>query len=489
MTTPFRLFVKEREDIACALAMKRKRKHDEMLNSEGKLPQFDVKLEGTPVPSSTVKRAGPYLLGPTIGNSPVKSIVQCLARLEGTDKYYTLKILTLKDQEEECQDDRQGKMLIHTEYSLLSLLHDMENIIHHHGFFKDRAMEEKACPDRKLVYTGRVIERACLVLDCLVAHDYAPHSVEYINLQHYVIREKKLCEREAALILFNAVKVVHILHERNVVHRDLKLGNLVLHQSTHKVIVANFCLGKHLVSENDTLKDQRGSPAYISPDVLSGKPYLGKPSDMWALGVVLFTMLYGQFPFYDSSPTQLFTKIKIADYAIPNDGRVSENMISLIRNLLLLNPLQRLKTDQVLDALSTILATTANILMDEPLQVVPEYDEKKEKEKEEKAKEGKSVEVGKDPFSEFLANNTAGVYIRNITEESRGNRGLPERRIGGQISVHRVGEDARGMCQSELCRFRHLLPPGMVVDPPSSPGLGHLLSPYIRPRDQQHLYL
>ena len=52
----------------------------------------------------------------------------------------------------------------------------------------------------------------------------------------------------------------------------------------------------------DLLKDQRGSPAYISPDVLSGKPYLGKPSDMWALGVVLFTMLYGQFPFYDSVP-------------------------------------------------------------------------------------------------------------------------------------------------------------------------------------------
>jgi serine/threonine-protein kinase 40 len=38
---------------------------------------------------------------------------------------------------------------------------------------------------------------------------------------------------------------------------------------------------------------------------------------MWALGVVLFTMLYGQFPFYDSSPTQLFSKIKAADYSIP----------------------------------------------------------------------------------------------------------------------------------------------------------------------------
>lgn len=43
---------------------------------------------------------------------------------------------------------------------------------------------------------------------------------------------------------------------------------------------------------------------------------------MWALGVVLFTMLYGQFPFYDSSPTQLFSKIKAADYSIPRQVNV-----------------------------------------------------------------------------------------------------------------------------------------------------------------------
>lgn len=49
----------------------------------------------------------------------------------------------------------------------------------------------------------------------------------------------------------------------------------------------------------------------------AGRPYRGKPSDMWALGVVLFTMLYGQFPFYDSVPQELFRKIKAAEYTIP----------------------------------------------------------------------------------------------------------------------------------------------------------------------------
>ena len=56
------------------------------------------------------------------------------------------------------------------------------------------------------------------------------------------------------------------------------MGNIVLNLRSRKVTLTNFCLGKHLMNENDLLKDQRGSPAYISPDVLSGKPYAGKPS-------------------------------------------------------------------------------------------------------------------------------------------------------------------------------------------------------------------
>jgi len=58
--------------------------------------------------------------------------------------------------------------------------------------------------------------------------------------------------------------------QKNIVHRDLKLGNMVLDKQQRRVTLTNFCLGKHLIRETDPLKDQRGSPAYISPDVLSG---------------------------------------------------------------------------------------------------------------------------------------------------------------------------------------------------------------------------
>lgn len=324
-----------------------------------------------------IKRAGPYLLGPRIGSSPVRSIVQCLARKEGTDNFYTLKILTLEDASRQRQDDRQGKMLIHTEYSLLCLLKNQDGVVHHHGLFKDEAWEEKesdqAC---KTEYTGRRRKRLCLVLDCLIPHNFSSDNADLINLQHYVIKEKKLSEKEAIVIFFDIVRVVENLHKKNIVHRDLKLGNMVLNKRSRRITITNFCLGKHLVSENDLLKDQRGSPAYISPDVLSGKPYLGKPSDMWALGVVLFTMLYGQFPFYHSVPQELFRKIKAADFKIPNDMRVSENTKMVVQKLLSMDPQKRLTASQVLDALGSIITTWR--AMSAPvgtLQVVPDIDE------------------------------------------------------------------------------------------------------------------
>lgn len=48
------------------------------------------------------------------------------------------QILTIQNPQEESQEDRQGKMLLHTEYSLLSLLHDQDGVVHHHGIFKAR---------------------------------------------------------------------------------------------------------------------------------------------------------------------------------------------------------------------------------------------------------------------------------------------------------------------------------------------------------------
>lgn len=99
---------------------------------------------------------------------------------------------------------------------------------------KDYALEEKST-SRGLVYTGKVRQRLCLVLDCLTSHELNPRNGEFLNLQHHVIKEKKLSEKETLVIFFDIVRIVACLHKRNVVHRDLKLGNIILNQRTRKV--------------------------------------------------------------------------------------------------------------------------------------------------------------------------------------------------------------------------------------------------------------
>ena len=140
------------------------------------------------------------------------------------DDFYSIKILTLEEPGRETQDDKQGKMLLHTEYSLLSLLHDQDGVVHSYGLFKDGYWEDQtSCAGQG---QGRIRKRLCLVLDCLCAHDFSQETADLINLQHYVIREKRLLEREAVIIFYDIVRVVECLHK---VRKFLLFTLLVLH--------------------------------------------------------------------------------------------------------------------------------------------------------------------------------------------------------------------------------------------------------------------
>ena len=111
--------------------------------------------------------------------------------------------------------------------------------------------------------------------------------------------------------------ILYYLKQKSFIHRNLKLNNLVYDLKSQKVYLMNFCLGRHLIDEKELLKDQIGSPAYLSPELLSGYPYLGKPNDIWSLGVVFYSMLFGHFPFYNEDPNVMFRKIRSNDFSIP----------------------------------------------------------------------------------------------------------------------------------------------------------------------------
>lgn len=316
-----------------------------------------------------VQRAGSYNLGPEQSTSPVKCVKQYLAK-KG-DKFFTVKILTLPEKGAiPTEEDEQGRFLLETEYSLLTTLKDQDNIIHCVDFFTE-TIQQRVLNEKTQKKEEKTIKRICLVLDCQLGHDFSPIYTNITNLQRLVIEKKKLLQPEALQIFYKILKVVQDLHKKNIVHRDLKLGNVFYNKYNDDIKLYNFCLGKQLKGEKEPLTDQSGSPAYISPDVIKGKPYLGKPSDMWALGVVLYTMLFGQFPFYDVSPANLFKKINSGKFTVPTNANVDKKTIELIYGLICLNPKKRLTIAEALQKTEDIIFDGISLMSGDTSQEVP----------------------------------------------------------------------------------------------------------------------
>lgn len=76
---------------------------------------------------------------------------------------------------------------------------------------QDRAYEIVEDPESNK--HRKMKKRICLVLDCLCAHDFSGKTADLINLQHYVIKEKRLSERETIVIFYDVVRVVEALHK------------------------------------------------------------------------------------------------------------------------------------------------------------------------------------------------------------------------------------------------------------------------------------
>lgn len=98
--------------------------------------------------------------------------------------------------------------------------------------------------------------------------------------------------------------------------------------------------------DNDSMSDTHGCPAYVSPEILSGStPYSGKMADMWSLGVMLYTMLVGRYPFHDPDPAMLFSKIRRGQCCFPEG--LSPKAKCLLQNLLRKDPTERLTATEL----------------------------------------------------------------------------------------------------------------------------------------------
>ncbi|CAN3376997.1 hypothetical protein DIURU_002002 [Diutina rugosa] len=192
------------------------------------------------------------------------------------------------------------------------------------------------------------------LVEVMKSGKYIGIVLEYCSggeLFEYILQHKYLKESVAKKLFAQLVSGVDYMHSKGLVHRDLKLENLLLDK--HKnVIISDFGF-VNSYRDHDLMKTSCGSPCYAAPElVLSQQRYHGRKVDIWSLGVILYAMLAGYLPFDDdpenedgSDIVRLYQYICKTPLTFPE--YVSPLARDLLRKIIVPDPKRRVDMDQI----------------------------------------------------------------------------------------------------------------------------------------------
>ncbi|ELP88957.1 serine/threonine protein kinase, putative [Entamoeba invadens IP1] len=165
------------------------------------------------------------------------------------------------------------------------------------------------------------------------------------TLKEVSSRRRRLHEPEIAYWMKEVIEGVIYLHQQKVIHRDLKLANIFIHDMHVKI--GDFGLAAQLDSNSTTRKTMCGTPTSMAPEIITktGHSYA---VDIWAIGVMLYYLKFGMTPFGSTSRDHVYDKIKKCEYGFPPTKRISDALVKLIDNSLMKDPTKRPTADQLL---------------------------------------------------------------------------------------------------------------------------------------------
>ncbi|KZT00366.1 Pkinase-domain-containing protein [Laetiporus sulphureus 93-53] len=139
--------------------------------------------------------------------------------------------------------------------------------------------------------------------DVIETEKYIGIILEYASggeLFDHILAHRYLREKDACKLFSQLISGVWYIHQKKIVHRDLKLENLLLDRHRN-VIITDFGFANRFEHRaDDLMQTSCGSPCYAAPElVISDGLYVGSAVDIWSCGVILYAMLAGYLPFDD----------------------------------------------------------------------------------------------------------------------------------------------------------------------------------------------
>ncbi|KAG1055859.1 hypothetical protein G6F43_002200 [Rhizopus delemar] len=245
-------------------------------------------------------------------------------------KFYALKII----QKGKLLNDARIRSSIEREIGILKYI-DHTNIVH-------------------LEATMETEQFICIVLEYVEGGEL----FDFVQKMHYQSRlvQQKVNEVMIKSLFLQLVNAVRWLHEHHIVHRDLKLENILIHKQNEQVTlkITDFGLARVVDPEAPLLTTRCGSEEYAAPEIVQGKEYDGRKTDTWALGIILYALLVGYLPFrYDTRKqekvSQLFYRIVKAEVKWPTDdlSEISSEAKFVVSRILERNPEKRIHINDI----------------------------------------------------------------------------------------------------------------------------------------------
>ncbi|XP_053139508.1 serine/threonine-protein kinase 33 isoform X2 [Hemicordylus capensis] len=179
------------------------------------------------------------------------------------------------------------------------------------------------------------------------------------ELKEILQRKGHFTENETRHIIQSLASAIAYLHRNDIVHRDLKLENILVKSSDIdeenemklNIKVTDFGLAVQKMGGSESMfQSTCGTPIYMAPEVIGAHDY-SQQCDVWSIGVIMYMLLCGDPPFMAGSEEKLFEAIKKGDLHFKHSiwESVSETAKHVLQLLLKVDPAHRITANELLD--------------------------------------------------------------------------------------------------------------------------------------------